>query len=147
MMKKRRVAGNKAAKRPALSPDRIIAAMIEAGGVVDEAAKILKATSRDVAVYLVTHPDIHDKLEAAHSRLVDEALRSASDLVANRDQRMTQFVLTKMAGSRGIQPANRIQIGGDGKNPVDVRMKEIDLSNIGDEELERMYRLLKEDKE
>ena len=52
-----------------------------------------------------------------------------------------------MAGSRGIQPANRIQIGGDGKNPVDVRMKEIDLSNIGDEELERMYRLLKEDKE
>ena len=137
----------KGAKRQTLTPARVVKALVDSGGIVDDAAKALKTNSRDVAIYPVSHPEIHEKIEAAHSRLVDEALRSASDLVANRDQRMTQFILTKMAGSRGIQPANRIQIGGDGKNPVDVRMKEIDLSNIGDEELERMYRLLKEDKE
>jgi len=118
--------------------------MIRSKGIVADAAKLLNCRPETVLRTLDENPEIQEELDLCHTELVDEALKSAKDLVDNRDREMTKFVLNTFGKRRGIKETKNVQISGDPKNPI---RKEIDLSGLSDEELEILSKMSKKEKD
>lgn len=123
-------------------PQKVLTALIRCEGRIGDAAKMLHTQPRNVARIIDENPEIQEQLEQCHSELLDEALRSAKDLVQNRDREMTKFILTTLGESRGIRkPKKQIEISGDAENPLATK-NEIDLSGLTDEELDVIEKML-----
>ena len=123
-------------------PQKVLTALIRSEGRIGDAARMLHTQPRNIARIIDENPEIQSELEKCHSELLDEALRSAKDLVQNRDRDMTKFILSTLGESRGIRrPKKQIEISGDAENPL-ITKSEIDLSGLSDEELNVMEKLL-----
>lgn len=123
-------------------PQKVLTALIRAEGRISDAAKMLHTQPRNIARIIDEHPEIQEELDKCHSELLDEALRSAKDLVQNRDREMTKFILSTLGESRGIRkPKKRIELSGDPESPL-VTKSEIDLSGLTDEELDTLEKVL-----
>lgn len=130
-----------------ISPRKVLTAMIRSQGVLSDAARMLHTQTRNIARIIDENPEIQEELDQCHNGLYEKALAAATELVGACDRKMTQYVLDRLGEKRGLRkPKSQVQVSGDPKNPL-VTKKQLDLSNLTEEELEVLGRALAKKKE
>lgn len=129
-----------------ISPRKVLTALIHSQGIISDAATMLNTQPRNILRIMDENPEIQEEINACHVGLYDEALRSAKDLVSMRDKQMTKWVLERMGEKTGLKrPKQRVEVSGDPTAPI-VTRKQMDLSNLTDEELEVIGKVIKDKK-
>lgn len=129
-----------------ISARKVLSAMIYSEGRLSDAARMLHTQPRNIARIIDENPEIQEELDQCHNGLYEKALAAATELVSACDRKMTQYILDRLGEKRGLKkPKSQVQVSGDPKNPL-VTKKQIDLSNLSDEELEVLGKALSKGK-